>query len=236
MLSVVCWRWQPVEGYRSTFGPETVNVLKRMVARHYKDPHRFICCTDDATGIDSDVEIVPIWSDHAGLPHPHNHTHPSCYRRLRAFAPEMREIFGPRFVSVDLDCVIVDDLRPLWNRPEDFVCWGGTTMPRTSFNGSMFLLTAGARASVWTDFNPVSSPATAKAAGYYGSDQAWISYCLGTKGARWFAEDGVCSYRLHVAPNRGRLPNHARIVFFNGKLDPWHPDVQRLPWVQEHWR
>lgn len=236
MLSVVCCRWKPREGYRSTFGPEVVNTLKLMVDRHYKDPHRFICCTDDATGIDPDVEIVPIWNDYADLQHPHNHTHPSCYRRLKLFAPEMGKVLGERFVSVDLDCVIVDDLRPVWNRTEDFVGWGGTTHPLSSYNGSMFLMTAGARPHVWRDFHPKTSPVLAKQAGFYGSDQAWMSYCLGKSEARWSTQDGVCSYRLHVAPAGGRLPKDARVVFFNGKCDPWSPGPQTLGWIREHYR
>lgn len=235
MLSVVTWRWKPIEGYRSTFAPETVNVLRRMVARHYPDPHRFICCTDDPRGLDADIEIVPLWDDHAMVPHPSSPMQPSCYRRLKAFAPEMREIFGPRFVSMDLDCVITGDLRPLWNRPEEFVGLAGT-QPPTTFNGSMLLMTAGARARVWNEFHPVYSPKNARRAGHYGSDQAWISYILGPDEARWTPADGVYTYRLHVAPREGRLPEDARIVFFSGKKDPWSADVRELDWVQQHWQ
>jgi hypothetical protein len=52
MLSVVTWRWKPRRGYRSSFGPETVNVLRSMVRRWYPKPHRFICVTDDPAGIE----------------------------------------------------------------------------------------------------------------------------------------------------------------------------------------
>jgi hypothetical protein len=235
MLSVVTWKWKPFNGYRSSYSPDTVNILRRMVARHYPDPHRFICVTDDPDGLDPDVEVVPLWDDHATLLHPHSHTHPSCYRRLKAFAPEMREILGKRFVSIDLDCVVMGDLRPLWNRPEEFVGLAGT-QPPTTFNGSMFLLTAGTRPRVWNDFHPRYSPDYAKKAGHYGSDQAWISYCLGEKEARWTTADGVYSYRLHVAPVGGRLPVDARICFFNGKADPWSKGPSELEWVRQHWR
>jgi len=235
MLSVVCWKWQPFHGYRSTYTAETVNVLKRMVERHYPDPHRFVCVTDDPRGLDPGVCVVPMWNDHANLSHPSSPLHPSCYRRLKAFAPDIQAVFGPRFVSVDLDCVIVDDMRPVWNRTEDFVGWGGTTKPASSYNGSMFLMTAGARPKVWRDFNPKYSPGIAKTAGFYGSDQAWISYCLGAQEARWTVDDGVYSYRLHIA-HHGRLPANARVVFFNGKKDPWSPELSGLPWIQQHYR
>jgi hypothetical protein len=235
MLTVACWRWRPREGYRSSYPPETVHTLQRMVARHYPAPHRFLCITDDPAGLEG-VETLPLWDDYADLPHPSNPMQPSCYRRLKAFDPTLRHVLGPRLVSLDLDCVILDDLRPLWDRPEDFVGWAGTTKPVTAFNGSMWLLTPGKRSKVWTDFNPAYSPGLAKRAGFYGSDQAWLSYVLGTGEARWSTRDGVFSYRLHVAPQRGRLPDNARIVFFNGKCDPWSPEVGGLDWIRAHYR
>jgi hypothetical protein len=235
MLSVVCFRWTPPAGYRSSFGPETVNVLRRMVARHYAKPHAFKCVTDDATGIDPEVEIVPMWHDFATIPSPHGGHNPSCYRRLRAFAPEIADVLGPRFVAVDLDTVITGDVTTLWDRPEDFVIWGETN-PRSWYNGSMFLLTAGARRQVFERFNPKTSPQQAKAAGRFGSDQGWISYCLGKGEATWTRKDGVYSYRVHLQPNGGTLPPGARMVMWHGQHDPWGKTAQQLSWVREHYQ
>jgi len=232
MLSVICWKWAAPAGYRSTFGPQTVNVLRRMVARHYPHPHRFLCVTNDPKGLDPEVLVVPDRQDFAHLLSPHGGGNPSCYRRLRAFAPDAGAVFGPRFVSLDLDCVITGDLSPIWNRPEEFVIWGDTA-PRTRYNGSMFLLTAGARSRVWTAFDPRTSPRAAMRAGNFGSDQAWLSYCLGPGEARWTKADGVYSYRNEIAPRGGILPRDARIVFFHGKYDPWHRQVRQIGWVRE---
>lgn len=239
MLSVICWKWTPAPGYRSTFGPETVNVLRRMVARHYPHPHRFLCVTDDAAGLDPKVEIVPLWNEFATLPSPHGGHNPSCYRRLRMFHPEIGQVFGERFVSLDLDCVIVGDLTPLWHRAEDFVAWGDTNpLPGSHYNGSMILLRAGARPQVWTDFDPASSPRLALQARCFGSDQGWISYCLGPGEARWTQADGVYSFRNDIYPRGlGRLPSGARIVFFHGHVDPWSAYAQQnCPWVREAYR
>lgn len=233
MLSVVCWKWKPARGYRSTFGPETVNVLRGMVARNYPDPHRFICVTDDATGIDADVEIVPLWTEFSHLKNPSGDRNPSCYRRLRAFAPDAATYFGERFVSVDLDVVITGDLRPVWNRPEDFVIFGDTSA-QTPFNGSMFLLTAGARPKVWTTFDPQTSPTKTHRARLFGSDQAWIRHCLGKHEAVWTVRDGVYSFRKHIQAT-GVLPADAKMVVFHGIPDPWAPEAQKLPWVRQHY-
>lgn len=235
-LSVVCWKWASAPGYRSTFGPETVNVLRSMVARNYSDPHRFICVTDDAEGIDPSVEILPPWDDFRDVPSPHGGKNPSCYRRLRMFHPEIGQHFGKRFVSMDLDTVITGDLRPVLNRPEAFVAWGDTNpRPGSHYNGSLMLMTAGARSQVWERFDPATSPKLSLRAGCWGSDQGWISYVLGKGEAKWSREDGVYSFRNHLQAAR-HLPDNCKIVFFHGKHDPWASDVQaKYPWVREHY-
>lgn len=234
-LSVVCFRWKPYHGtYRSTFGPETVNVLRRMVDRHYAKPHQFICVTDDPKGLDPEVQVVPLWSDYADVSSPHGWQHPSCYRRLKVFSPEIAKVLGPRFVCLDLDTVITGDLMPLWDRSEDFIIWGETDR-RSWYNGSMFLLTAGARPQVWNEFNPRISPHEAKRAGKFGSDQGWISYRLGKGEATWSTQDGVYSFRVHLKANRYVLPENARIVMFHGHEDPWGAMAQNIGWVKEHW-
>lgn len=237
MLSVVTWKWTPKPRYRSTFGPETVNILASMVRRHYPHPHRFICVTDNTDGIDtSRVEVLPDWRDYASLPSPHGDKNPSCYRRLRMFHPDAAQWFGPRFVSLDLDVVITGDLTPLWNRPEDIVLWGETNKrPGSHYNGSMILLRAGSRPQVWTDFDPIKSPVRSVAAKAWGSDQGWISCRLGGREAKWTKADGVYSFRNDLKQEHP-LPKDARIVMFHGATDPWAIPAQRLRWVREHYR
>lgn len=237
-LTVVCWKWRPPAGYRSSYPPETVGTLKAMVARHYPFPFRFLCVTDDPRGIDPSVEIVPAWNDFAHVPSPHGGKNPSCYRRLRMFHPEIGKVFGERFVSLDLDVVITGDLAPLWNRPEDIVMWGDTNpQPGSHYNGSMILLTAGARPQVWMDFDPQRSPTLSKVHRCWGSDQGWISYCLGKGEAKWSKSDGVYSFRNDLKEGRCDLPSDARMVIFHGKFDPWDAAVHsRAPWIRQHYR
>lgn len=235
-LTVVCWKWKPAHGYRSSFTAEHVHVLQRMVARHYSLPHRFVCVTDDADGIDrSSVDVVPLWDTFADVPSPHGKQYPSCYRRLRAFAPEAVQFFGPRFVSLDLDMVIVGDVTALWSRHETFVAWADTEH-RRRYNGSMWMLTCGARPSVWDRFDPAVSPREARNAGCPGSDQGWISHVLGTGEATWTARDGVYSYRNEIADNGNALPINARVIAFHGSVKPWSQQAQQCDWVREHYR
>lgn len=233
MLTVCTFKWRPPVGYRSKFGPEAVRALRAMVARHYTAPHRFVCITDDATGLDG-IDTIPLWPDHAELLSPHGSRNPSCYRRLKLFDPEIESLLGRRYVCMDLDTVVVGDLAPIFERTEDFVIWGETN-PKSFYNGSLFMMTAGARAQVWDRFNPKTSPREAYRAGRFGSDQGWISHVLGGGEATWNRKDGVYSYRVHIAPHGNQLPADARIVMFHGKVDPWSYVAQQHAWVREHW-
>jgi hypothetical protein len=234
VISIVCFKWRPRENYRSIYPPAVVNTLRRMVARHYQKPHRFICVTDDAAGIDDDIEVVPLWDDHASVPNPSFNTGPSCYRRLKMFARDAGETFGERFCVMDLDTVIVKDLSPLLDRPEPFIAWRNPD-PRWPLNGSMWMMTAGCRPQVWERFDPVTSPAQAHRAGCFGSDQGWMSYVLGRQ-ATWGPEDGVYSYRRDIVPRQNKLPKNARAIMFHGNWDPWDAVVHKVaPWVREHY-
>lgn len=236
MISVVVFKWKK-PGYRSTFLGRHVNTMRSMVARHYPEPHRFICVTDDPEGIEAGIEIVPLWSDHEKIANPTWPQGPSCYRRLKLFARDAAETFGERIVQVDLDMVFTADLRPLWERPEPFVIWG-TGNARIPLCASMLMLRAGSLPQIWDRFDPAASPGIANRAGYRGSDQGWISYCLAGRAATWTKADGVYSYRDHVLrENRGQLYPNARAVIFHGIPDPWDRAAQlKSPWILEHYR
>ena len=238
-LTVVTFKWS-TPGYRSKFEPEHVATLRRMVARNYADPHRFVLITDqpeaDAEALaDTDIEIFRLWDDLRNVPNPSGARNPSCYVRLKLFARNAGEWLGQRIVWLDLDSVIVRDMRPVWNRPEHFIIWGDTGSGNP-YNGSMVMFTAGARPQLWEDFNPDVSPRLARQRGFFGSDQGWIAYRLGAGEKKWTGQDGVYSFRNQIMPRGGYLPPQARIVFFHGRYDPWERDAQRFAWVREHYR
>jgi hypothetical protein len=236
VLTIVTFLWKPPVGYRSKFSGANVDTLFRMVKRNLDLDFRFVCITDDPAGItEKKIEVFELWPDLADLKNPSGSKNPSCYRRLRLFAPDVAGWLGERFVVLDLDCVITGDLGPLFARKDDFIIWKSTT-PGNFYNGSMWMMDAGARPHVWTHFDPVLSPRETKAARLYGSDQAWIAYSLGGGESTWGPEDGVYSMRNQIVPGGGRLPMNARIVFFHGKNDPWEAGPQRLDWVAKNYR
>ena len=233
MLHVVTWLWRQ-NGYRSQFESAHVNTLRRMVARHLSVPHDFICLTDMPEGLDPEIRALPMPKVPEITVKPDR---PNCFRRLWAFSAEASDVIGPRFLSLDLDVVITADITPLVCRPDQFVMYGDTAR-RTTYNGSLLLMTAGSRRQVWDQFKGAASYRETQRLGMIGSDQAWISHVLGPGESVFTRSDGVYSFRNEIARRWPRdLPTNARIVVFHGKPDPWQASVQRdFPWIKDHYR
>lgn len=228
ILSVVLWLWN--DGVKRRWGGYTVEHVNRaaaMIRANLDMPHELVCITDQPEGdFRSDIRIVPIWDDLADRGR--------CWRRLKLFDPDTARSIGDRIAWIDIDCCVTGDLTPLFDRREDIVFWRSQTT-RCPINGSMVLMTAGARPQVWTQFRP-KQPFAPR---YPGSDQAWISHVLNL-GARpgdeayWTRQDGVLSYVKYGRGNRQEPPTNSRIVFFPGSLKS-NADVvlANTPWVQD---
>ena len=228
-LTVVCWLWA---GWRAIYGAVHVNALARMLREHLHMPHRLVCVTDRPDGIE--CETFPLWDDPHVATAPNK---PNCYRRLKLFAREARDWFGPRVLSMDLDTLIVGDITPLISAHDFRICAGRSS----PYNGSMWLLTAGTRTAVWDTFHPVRSPAliaTLRQPGgtrYYGSDQAWISHVLPGE-ATWTEADGVHRFNARSLFEHRGVPDGARILFFPTDAKPWGERMrQRCPAIYERY-
>lgn len=228
MLTVVTWLWHQ-KGRQIVYRPSHVNTWARMVSRNLTIPHRLLCITDNPEGIE--IETYPIWEPPKVINSSWGVTRPQCYVRLHAFSSEVRDILGDRFVSMDLDCVVTGNLDTLLSRQEDFIINRGETK-RNSYNGSMWMMTTGAREKVWTEFSQAGIQ-RALQNGYMGSDQAWIRECLGPNEATF--SEGVASF-VRVRPIPNWQPTNTSVVFFQGNIKPWEHTAQKYRWVKEHYR
>jgi hypothetical protein len=215
VLTVLSWLWNQPQG-RTKFTAEHVNTWAAMVDRHLKMPHRIACVTDTPEGIDGGIEIIAPPGDFEDVQPAWGPRKPNCYRRLSMFRQDAADIFGERFVSMDLDCVVGGPLDPLFDRPEDLVLFKGTS-PDRPYNGSMALIRAGCRPDVYERFDQAAaSKANEK---FIGSDQAWLAHALGWSIPTWSERDGVFWYGpLYKALVKKQAP---RVLFFPGKIKPW---------------
>jgi len=227
IIRVVVFKWHR-EGYRSKFDSGHVNTAARMVARHTTIRHHFVCITDDPTGIDPEIKVVPLWED----PHPAygGGNWPNCFRRLRMFAPDIRRLVGPRWVWMDLDMLICGNIDHILTDPADFRIWrpdGG----RSLCNGSLVLHQSGTRPEIWTEFGPekVGSVEEFQAqTKHLGSDQAWISSRLRPDDLFFDSAQGVYAFpsdaRDRTRPQeRGRAAPSPECAGNLGGPDSTHP-------------
>jgi hypothetical protein len=256
MTSVVCWKWKPEPGAkheakRNGFSAGHVNRLRAMVERNTTVRHEFICVTDDWKGLHSSVKVVNV-DRHFG----EFKELGGCFRRLRAFDQATGlALFGERFVSMDLDAVIVGNIDNVLKISEDFKIWFDKNRRRTPYCGSLWGMRSGARQEVWDSFQsgPYSSIEVCERLKYTGTDQAHISVQLYNRESVWTKDDGILNFNTAVRKQvrnvyransdevvvkriGGDLPAGARIVFFNGKFDPSQRVLQvEYPWIGDHW-
>lgn len=239
MITIVLWKWRQRPVFRESYRPEYVNEAARMISGGLSIPHRVVCVTDNPAGVH--CQTYPIWSTHAGVANISGAHLPSCYRRLRLFEMDTLASLGvergQRVASVDVDLIVTGLLDPLFQRSEPFVGWMVRGGRRTTvLNGSMFMFTAGEYESVWHTFDPRRSPLRAHNAGFMGSDQGWMSYCLVDRPevGGWNRADGVLSFTRDVVRDR-RQPDSGRVVFFAGSRKPWHPELRdSAPWTRQY--
>lgn len=223
-----------------SFKPEHVNRLAELFHVHLPTPHRFVCITDEIGGFSERVHVIqtPSAAVAAGkIRSPEGNRFPSCYRRLWAQSVEAAELLSDRVLLGDIDMLPVADLSSIVDRAEPFVGWRPFRDwgKQTRIGGGLYLYTPGANTKVWTDFisNPHAAVASARAAGFRGSDQAWLSYKLAGKVPVWGRDTGLYSIRDLGADHV--LPKDARLVQFNGPDKMWSYRG-RGTWVAQHWK
>lgn len=194
-LDIICWKWyaglHPKK--RMLFGADHVNTLHSMLKRHVHIPFRLICITDDAVGIERGIKILPLWNDYRYKG--------GCFVRLKIFAPGFPEGLGisKRFCSIDLDCVITQDITPLLTTPDDFLIWGDPSR-KALYCGSFWVMKTGSRPQVWQKFDPDKYPMID---GKYrlGTDQAVLTDILGPNEKMVGKSDGVLKFSDDIKPS-----------------------------------
>jgi hypothetical protein len=227
VITVVSWLWNQPQG-RIQYRAEHVWTWADMVTRNLAQPHRLVCVTTE-TNLPPNVERIDPPGEFEDVQPKWGPRKPNCFRRLVMFRRDAAKTFGKRFVSMDLDCIVGGPLDPLFDRSEDFVIFKGTHASRP-YNGSLMLLTAGARPQVYDCFDQAGADASGDA--FHGSDQAWIAHCLGPNEATWDERDGVMHLDQYLRNARKAQP---AVLFFPGKRKPW--DLHKVfPWMREHYR
>jgi hypothetical protein len=190
------------------YSNEYVYRLQAMCEK-YLPPHLFVCVTDDPTLTCLTVEAKK---------HPHIHT---WWHKITLFDDKPFG-FGEKFLYLDLDVVVVDDLKPFMGFDSDFAIikdWntGG-------YNSSVMLIEPGSQKQVYDAYmaDPVAGKNT------LNGDQGFIE--RHAKADLW--PEGWCvSYKGCQSDKTCLDGPTGKIIVFHGKPDPHECDN----WVKEYW-
>ncbi len=234
---VLCMKWG------TKYGPEYVNRLYGMVARHLNGPFRFVCLTDNSMGVRPEVECMPL---------PSLDLAPGADRgwpKLTTFKADLHGLQGTA-LFLDLDVVIVGDITPFFEQSGDFLIIKDWKRPwRITGNSSVYRFRIGAHADVLQHFVQNQRDVRRQ----YRNEQEYLSHAMRDRGRLAYWPALWCrSYKYHCITrwpsNYWRtpvVPQDARIIIFHGEVNP--PDalagrrnrrwrhVKPAPWVAQHW-
>lgn len=237
-VNVICMKWG------TKFGPHYVNRLYAMVKRHLSRPHRFVCFTDDAEGVDERVECLPLPA--MDLPEGKERG----WRKLSTFQSPLADLSGTA-LFLDLDVVIVGSLDELFELPGDFRVIHDWLRPwRIEGNTSVYRFEVNAHPDVYVHFMENIDEVKKD----HRHEQSYLSAKMHEKGLLEYWPAGWCvSFKrgcLQPFPTNlwkvPEIPEGARVVVFHGNPNPqnaidgrikgWFRFLQPTPWVAEHWR
>ena len=245
-VNIVCMKWGTL------YGPEYVNRLYAMVARNLTRPFRFVCFTEDASGLRGEVEVRPLPPIRIDPPHG---TTP--WRKLALYNADLGDVTGTA-LFLDLDLVIVGPLDRFFEVPGEYCVIRNWTRPRRIVgNTSVFRFEIGAHTDLLDTFHSMPTQHWVDADRI---EQAFLSRILHGQGRLTFWPKGWCaSFKVDALPGGwrfprillnwvlpSRLPEGASIVVFHGHPNPdealagrwpggWYKRLRPATWIDRYW-
>jgi len=238
MRNVICMKWGTL------YGPEYVNKLYGMARRHITGEFRFVCLTDDATGIVEGVECRPLPAMDVG-----DVPSFSGWRKLSVFSPELDDMKGPT-LFLDVDLIIVDNIDALFEyEPGEFcIIENWTQMGRNVGNSSVFRYEAGRYKEILDKYEANHDAIVRQ----WDNEQMYLTHEASP--VKWWPEEWCKSFKHHAIPKGismyfkvPEIPPGCKIVVFHGHPKPEEAAVGKwpgrplkrvlpTPWINEHWR
>lgn len=222
MKQVACVKWG------TGYGPEYVNRLYGMVARHVTPPFRVVCLTDDDHGIRSEVECFEL--PELGCLHPQRTL--GKWRKQVLWGRTVPGLTGV-VLFIDLDSVIVDSIDPYFEHgsPDDVILARNWTRPLARLGQtSVFRYTVGANPHLLDNFRADPQGIADR----FRYEQHYVTRSV-TGGIKFWPETWTRHFRLHCLPPfpfrylwPAKLPRGARIVTFPGGPNP--DDIELGRW------
>lgn len=228
-VNILCLKWGTL------YSAEYVNRLYRGVKAHLTKPFRFVCVTDDPSGLCEGVETAEIPSMPEGMVFNDQYTKwPNIYIKLCLFKPGFAALEGPT-LFLDIDQIITGSLDDFFDyKPGKFcIIHNWVELRKRLFrkvpfvgNSSCFRFEAGeASAYIYAQF--LKDLPTALDYNVYSTEQVYMTHAVGRENVNFWPEDFVRSFKRSctwpwplnhfLVPH---LPKDTRILCFHGNPSP----------------
>lgn len=245
---VICMKWGAL------FSAEYVNVLYNACKRHINGEFRFVCLTDDANGLQADIESYPI--PDIGLEE--RHYYHGCWPKISIFAANLYGLTG-RALYIDLDMIILNSLDDFFEISGDLVAIDNATFvtnPRKATAvrtmGGLLAFDLGKLDYVLTELQANRDTFITK----YDTDQVYLHHAV--KDIRYWKAQWLQSFKYHLRqpilidrflpPRKPAL--ETKILVFHGNPRPidlirpsnnnWgnfpHYGRGAVDWMVDYWR
>lgn len=244
--TVVCLKWGDM------YGPEYVNRLFAMVSRNVDSPVRFVCFTEDATGLRDDIEIKAL-PDFPEPPYKYAR-YCSAWRKLALFDAAKLGLEG-RVLFLDLDIVILRSIEPLFEGAAPFMMLENWYQPGKG-QASVMRFDGDSMKPVLTRY--LADPIAVLEEFVTEQEYIWAKAISGAS----FFDDRLClSFKKHVmhsglmrfSSRHYETPKGASMLVFHGRPNPpdairgewgkpmprlkrWWKGLKPCPWIAEYWR
>ena len=249
--NVLCIKWG------TKYGCDYVNRLYRGVREHLNTPFRFVCLTDDADGIDKEVEIGPLPItpfDEAAFD---SRKGGETWRKVGLFQPGLADLDGDT-LFLDLDIVITGQLDDFFTyQPGKFCVIHDWLEKRRAWlpgrdgrvgNTSVFRFDPKSHCDVYNHFRDHQVEVLEQ----FRIEQQYVSRTLAESLAFW-PDQWVCSFKRHCRPlfpmnliRPPHQPNQMRILAFHGfplpdqAIEGYEAGILKTtlpaPWLKDYWK
>lgn len=243
MNQIVCMKWG------DKYGPEYVNKLYSMVARNINGDFRFVCMTDDATGISDSVECMkcPV----IDVPPPHNSR---GWRKVTLWMDKLPGMSGD-WLFLDLDIVITGSLDVFFEYlpEESFIVMRNWTQPGKDIgNTSVYRFRVGSHPYLYDNLLANHDELIST----YRNSQTYISRTI--KRIVFWPDEWCILFKTHCVPGFPRrwwqrpvLPAGTHVIAFPGSPNPdeaaagnWpgpvykkiYKTIRPALWINEYWK
>lgn len=195
-----------------------VNTLYNMCRRNITGDFRFICFTDDKSGIYPDIECFPPPTSEKYIS--------GWFYKLSFFQEKLINISGD-ILYLDLDVVIVNPIDEFFLYPSDKLCiiedWLWKKLNQRKYNSSVMKWRVGEYSDLFSSF--IKNYYKNKK---YTGDQDFITDYV--KNVNFWPDDWCASYKLNKCFDGFKPEN--KIIIFHGKPNP---DEIKGGWVRDYW-